>query len=433
MALIFSTIKSRIIEIWRHAGFQKYFRNTGWMFLGQMFVLLTSFFVGAWVARYLGPKEYGSLSYVLSFVGIFAFLSSLGLDSILNRELIKYPDNKNKLLGVGFVLKLFGAFIAIILISIISFFTNKDSLTNFFVIIFSITYIFQAFSVIDIYFKSQVLAKNVVIIQLSITFVLVILKILFIYFNLSLFWFLLCYILDIFLTMIGLIYFYRKTVNNLWDWRFDKVIAKNLLKDSLPLMLSNASILIYYRIDQVMLKHFLGSESVGIYSVATKLSEVWYFVPSIICTSVFPAILKAKENGQDLYYKRLKQLFKLMIVISLFIASSFFIFSHFIINILFGYEFLDAVGVLKIYTWSGIAVSLITVIGRYLLAENFVYIYFYITFMGAIINIILNILWIPRLDIGGAAWATLISYFFVVLSLFFFKKTRKDVLLILKY
>ena len=113
-----------------HDGFKKYFHNTGWLFFGRIINLIISFFVVAYVARYLGPANYGLLMYSISFVGLFSFIANLGIDQVLYRDLIKYPEKENEYIGTAFFLKLIGGSLAFLSVLIFTFILNTDQVTN---------------------------------------------------------------------------------------------------------------------------------------------------------------------------------------------------------------------------------------------------------------------------------------------------------------
>ena len=143
-------------QLLSHYGFKRYLRNTGWMFFGQMFSLLASFFVGAWLARYLGPENYGILNYAFAFAGLFAFIASLGLDSILIRELVAHPEKRDELLGTTFRLKIIGGVISFFLVLIgISLFQISPFI-KLLAILFSISFILQAINVISSYLGVEI-------------------------------------------------------------------------------------------------------------------------------------------------------------------------------------------------------------------------------------------------------------------------------------
>lgn len=402
------------------------------MFGGRFISLGISFFVGVYIARYLGPANYGLLSYVTSFVGLFGFLASFGIDGIVSREIIKDHDKKDGLIGTGFYIKLVGSLIAIASVFVISLFTTHDIFTLGLIWIFSLSFIPQAFNIVEIYFQSQVLSKKVVIAQIVSNVCSAILKLSVIFLNKGIFWLTLIFLVEASIYGVILLFNYRKFGNHIRSWKFNKNIAKSLLKDSWPLMLSSVAIGIYMKIDQVMIKNMLGNEQAGIYAVAVKLSEVWYFIPTLICTSLFPSIVNAMHTNKGLFENRMKRLYSLMFWISFIIAIVTTILAYPIIAILFGKAYMGAITTLQIYIWAGVAVFIGSAVGQYILASNSTKIYFYTTIIGALVNISLNIILIPRMGIKGAALATLISYIIATFGIYFFSKTKRQVILIFK-
>lgn len=407
-----------------HDGFRRYFSNTGWMFFGQIFSLLVSFFVGAWLARYLGPENYGVLSYSIAFAGLFAFIASLGVDGILNRELVSNVDQKNKLLGTSFILKLIGGFLAFFLSFIFVFIFESSNLIRVLVSLFSLIYIFQSIQVVSIFFQSQVDAKKNVRPQVITAIISSVLKLLLIFFGLGVIWLTLIYVLDSIWIGIFLILEYKTSGFNFRFWSFDKSLAKKILSSSWLLMLSSAAAYIYMKVDQVMIGIFMGGREVGLYAAAVKFVEIWYFIPSLICVSIFPAIINAKKISSEIYAKRLKALFVLMFVLAVIIALPTTFLADWIILFLFGRDYFAATGILQIYIWSGVGLFLGWGVNQYLLSENKVKLIFFYNLISMIINIVLNLLFIPLIGLTGAAWATLLAYFVMPLLFFIFKKNN---------
>ena len=422
----------RASYIWGHAGFQKYFRNTGWMFGGRIFILAVSFAISIYIARYLGPSNYGLFNYAISFVGLFGFLSSLGLDNILNREIVKSHEKKDILIGTSFYLKIAGSILAILSIFTISIFTTNDHLTLILIWMFALNSIPSAFNVFEVYFNSQVLAKKVVISQMTASIVSAILKILLIYFDKGIFWLTVIYIIETFIIASLLIFNYKGIGNQLSKLKFDIGVAKNLLSDSWPLILSGVAVGIYMKIDQVMIKNMLGNEQAGLYAVAVKLSEVWYFIPGVITASIFPAIVNAYKRSEEEFNKRMSKLYFIMFWSSFLIALSTTFLAGPIIKILFGEAYLGSIVVLQIYIWSGVAVFIGSTTSKYLLTKNFLKISLIGTVLGSVINVLLNIVLIGKIGIQGAAISTLVSYSVSVFIILFIHKTRSHGLLMLK-
>ncbi len=415
-----------------HMGHKRYFANMSWMFIGKFITLAISFIIGIYIARYLGPSNYGLFSYVISFVGLFSFLSSFGVDSIVSREIIKDHSKKDELLGTAFYLKIIGSVVAIVSIFIVSLSFTKDLFTLGLIWLFSLSFIPQTFNVVEIYFQSQVLSKKVVIAQITANIISTILKILCMVLGRGIFWLTLILLVETSIYTLILLFSFKKVGNHIIKWRFSSSVAKGLIKDSWPLILASVAIGIYMKIDQVMIKNMIGNEQLGIYAVAVRLSEAWYFIPGIICTAFFPAIINALKISKDIFENRMKKLYFLLFWISILIAFFVTIFSHEIIKILFGLPYISAVETLQIYVWAGISVSLGIASSQYLLAKNMTKILFFNTLLGAIVNIILNIVFIPKMGIDGAAVATLFSYTISTLGIFMFKESRNHGLLMLK-
>ena len=418
-------INKTLPEKWRwvltHEGFRKYFKNTGWMFFGQFFSLAVSFFVGAWLARYLGPGNYGVLNYSMSFAGIFSFLASLGLDNILVRELVKNPDKRNQLLGTSFFLKLLAGIATCFLVVISAFAWEPDNLARLLIIIFSSTFILQSFGVTGLFFQATVKARKIFVSQIVAMVVSSLLKIFIILNGLNVVWVMATYVLDgVFSSFVTLI-IYKKNGFKLSSWIFEWPLARALLKDSWFLMLSSVAIFIYVRIDQVIIGKLLGQIDVGYYAAAVKLSEIWNFIPAIIGTSLFPAIINSKALGREIYRRRLGLFYKLLFFISVLIAATVFLFSEPLINLLFGSGYQPSVSVLRIYVWASISMFVTVGINQQLTADNNTRALFIINLLGMAANIILNIWLIPKIGLKGAALATLISYALVPLSFLIFK------------
>jgi O-antigen/teichoic acid export membrane protein len=238
-------------------------------------------------------------------------------------------------------------------------------------------------------------------------------------------------VIDAFILAIGLIITYQNKGYSIFDWNFNKARGIKLLKQSFPLILSAVMVTVYMKIDQVMLKQ-VGSVAVGIYSAAANLSEAWYFIPTAIISSVFPAIINARKTDFERYEKRLKNLYDLLIYISLPVAIFISIFANQIIHICYANKYEGAGAMLSIHIWSGIFVFLGVASSQYLLAEGYTKISFYRTLTGAIINVVLNLWLIPLYGGIGASVATLIACIISTFYLLLVPKTRQQGIMMLK-
>ena len=236
-------------------------------------------------------------------------------------------------------------------------------------------------------------------------------------------WFASVYCLDAIVLAIGLVFVYFYNGENIFSWTCSFETSKYLLRDSWPLIFAGVVVSIYMKIDQVMIKEMLGAKEVGLYAASVKLSEAWYFLPMAITSSLFPAIINAKVYQKEDYYQRLQKLYDLMVWLALAIALPTTILSSWIVEFLYGNEYLESSSVLNIHIWSGIFVFLGVASSKYLLAENYIKKTFYRTFFGALLNIIMNYYLIGIMGIKGAALSTLASHFFAA---YFYDILDKD-------
>ena len=406
-------------------GFRKYFTNTSWLLGERILRMAISLFVGIYVARYLGPERYGLLSYALSFVWLFSSLASFGLDDILVRELVKLPDQRQNLIGTVFWLKLFGTLVMGTAIATVMQFKTEDQQTYWLIAIITFGFLFQATNVVELYFQAQVQSKFTVRAQVVQLFITSIFKIFLVFSEAELVWFALALMLDQALVALLFLILYRWKVERFPFFYLNWEKTKLLIIDAWPLIFSGVMISVYMKIDQVMLKEMLNAKAVGVYAAAVKLCEAWYFVPTAVMASLFPAVIKARNNSETLYEERVQKLYDLMIWGSVAVALPTTLFADWVILILYGSDFQEAADVLRIYIWAGVFVSLGVASSKWLVAENLQSYSLYRTVIGVILNISCNLFLIPIYGTKGAVFATLISYFIATyVSLSFYKKTR---------
>ncbi|MEI6490425.1 MAG: flippase [bacterium] len=412
-------------EKWAHTGFQRYFQNLGWMFFGRLASMVVSLIATIYIARNLGPSNYGELSYAVSFVSIFSFIAVLGIDQVLYRDLINFPDKRNQYMGSAFTLRIGASVIAVLLCGGFALWFSPKDISLFLIFLLSLGFIFNSFQIINYEFQANVQSKLPSLLSLYLAIILNILKILVVVFGKGVIYLAIVLLLESIFYAIGYLYYRTKLYGMISEWKFDKEIAIKILKDSWPLIFASAFALIYARIDQVMIKNMMDAESVGFYDAAVRLCEVWYFIPSIILSSLFPAIINAKNTSEHIYYARIRKLAILLIGLSVIIALPVSLLAGFIIKVVFGKAFMGAVLVLQIYIWSNVATSINSVVNLYLVAENFKKMLLFSTFAGMATNVALNIYLIPKYGTAGAAFATLISYAIPCLSIFIIPKARK--------
>lgn len=416
------------------AGFNKILANTGFLFGERILNMVLSLVVGIYVARYLGPKDYGLLSYAQSMGALFMAISSLGATNIVIRDLVKNAAEKQgMILGTTFILMLGAGIISAIMVIVLGLWINKSPVTNWLIVIISANLILQAFQTFDYWFQSKVLSKYSSYARTSGQIVSSLLKVFFVLLGTSVIPFAVAIISAGIISGIVWIFSYNRKNEKKSKWSFNADYAKRLLKDAWPLILSGLSIAIYMNIDQVMIKNLLDANAVGNYAVAVKISVLWYFIPMAITSSVFPSIIFSKRESEEKYYRRLQYLYDIMAGLALVIALPMTFLSGIVIHLLFGEKYILAGSVLSVHIWAGVFVFVGVVRGKWIINENFQHYAMIFTVSGAIINTVLNLWLIPKIGIMGAAWATLISQALSSWILgFFIPKIRSSSKMILK-
>lgn len=384
--------------------------NIGWLFVDKVLRMGVGLFVGVWVARYLGPEQFGLLSFATAFVGLFGAIAGLGLQGIVVRDIVRDPSRKEDTLGTAALLQFIGGLLAYgLILATIFWLRPDDALAKALVAILGSTMLFKASEVAVYWFESQVLSKYTVWVQNGSFLVFATIKVVLILNNAPLIAFASVIMAEALMVALLMLVMLGLRGPRLRHLRITLARAKGLLADSWPLLLSGIAIVIYMKIDQIMLGQMVGDEAVGIYSAAVRISEVWYFIPTMIVGSVFPAILEAKKRSEAQYYQRLQHLYDLMVWLSVAVALPMTFLSTPIVTLLFGESFSASGTVLAIHIWASVFVFLGVASGKWFLAENRLMLSFYRAALGAVVNIILNFLLIADYGPVGAAVATVIS------------------------
>ena len=413
----------------RQSDIRKVGINTLWLVGDRIIRMGIGLIVGVWIARYFGPELFGTWNYILAFVGLFTTIATLGIDGIVVRDLTLNLDRAKNYLGSIFGLRLLSGLGSVVFCIVISLILSADDQLIIILIgILSTTLLFQAFDVVDLYFQS-VIKSYYTVISKGVAFLIIsVAKILLIVNSSSIVYFIWANVIEVVLSSVFLLVALRKERLNFFEFKWESTIARKMIVEGWPLILAGILVMVYLKIDQIMLKELATEKSVGIYAAAVRISEIWYFIPVVISTSIFPYLLKQKAISEEKYTLTLKRMYSIFFWMAFLIAIFINIVSVPIISLLYGSDYLPASEVLSIHIWAGIFVFLGVASSQYLMAENIVKYSLYRTLVGAITNIILNFVLIPKYQEAGAAYATLVSYFMSTFSMVLFKPCRRQCL-----
>ncbi len=400
--------------------------NTGWMLSDKVLRQIVNVTVGVWVARYLGPSQFGSLNYAQSFVLLFSAVAALGLDRVVIRDLVREPEHAGQIMGTALGLRLAAGALSIILpIGLMRLMRPDDAGTMALVAIIALGNLFLAFDVIDLRFQSRLQSKYTIYAKASSYLLTSAAKVVLITLHAPLVAFAWVALADMVIGGVNMVVALRISGHPLRRLTYSAARASELLRESWPLILSGLSITIYMRIDQTMLGQMKGFAEVGIYAAAIRLSEVWSFVPVAIATSAFPSLIEARKVSEAAYNRRLQKLFYLMTGLAYAIALPMTFVSGPLMSALYGERYAAAGLVLAIHIWGAPFMFLGVARGYWAINEGLTKFIFATTFLGTITNVALNLILIPVYGPVGAAFSLVASQIIAsYLSTVWSRKTR---------
>ena len=384
--------------------------NVAWAVAGKVIRLLTEFIVGIFVARYLGADQYGLMNYVISIVAIFNIIAEFGLSNIEIRELSKSNNKVDIILGTSFMTRLVLSVIAYSVILIFVFASKLDKETQTLILIYGCSVFFTPFEIIRNYFTSIVKNRDVVITGIIRNIIGALIKFVLLLLKAPLIAFIIALLFDFIIIAGGYITSYRRSVNKS-RWSFDISLSKNLLRDAFPLLLSGAAILIYQRIDQVIIKNLLNNESVAYFSIAGRFTEFQMFIPMIMSQTITPLLVRCRENDVREYIYKSQQYIDVIVWIAIILSCITSVFSFYLVKFTFGQQYLASVPILRILAFKAIFSALSNASGQLIIIEGKHKWVFIRNIMGCAACIVMNLTLIPRYSTIGSAYATIITLF----------------------
>lgn len=403
----------------------KNIRNSSWIIGQQVFQMGIQLIVGILTARYLGPSNYGTLNYTASFVTFFLAITTLGMDSVIIKKIVDYPEKEGTYIGTALGLRFIASVFSIISVCIIVFVLNPDEpIKLLLVFLQSFQLSFKAIQILDSWFQRYLKSKYVSIGKMIACVVVSVYKIFLLATSKSIVWFAIANSMtDGVIALVEWVFYKHQGGSKL---SFSLSVGKEVIAESYHFIIAGIMTAIYSQMDRIMIGQMLTDYDVGLYTTATAICGMWIFIPTAIITSFQPMIMEIKNTGNDvLYKKRLEQLYSAVIWLCIFVSVVVVIFSKPIIGILYGEAYLGAVTTLRIAIWFETFAMIGTARGIWILCEKKnKYVKYYLG-IGAIVNLFFNTILIPILGINGAALATLITQFVTsIIAPLLFSETR---------
>jgi O-antigen/teichoic acid export membrane protein len=387
------------------------FLNTVWLLGDRLLRMGVGLCVGVWVARYLGPQGYGQLSFAGSYVMLFSALALFGLESLVVRELVKSPAERGSILGTTCLIRFVaGALSYLLALALLLLTRPDDRLALLMVALLGSSLVVQALDVADLWFQSRVLSRFSVISRSTAFLLSSCAKIVMVVTGASLTAITLATATEALFAAVALVVAYRISGEQISSWCWSPIWFKKLLSDSVPMVLSGIVLMVYLRIDQVMLGALSSQTEVGLYAAAVRISEVWYFVPAAIVSSVFPGLVQLRSSDPELFQIKLQRLYNLLAFLGYAVAVPVTYIAPWLVQLLFGAAYQSAAPLLSVLIWAGLFANLTVVRNAHFIALEWGKALLWSTTLGAVSNVVLNVILIPRYGALGAAIATCVSY-----------------------
>ncbi|NDV42143.1 flippase [Flagellimonas sediminis] len=404
--------------------------NVGWLFFDKGYGAILTLFVYSWIANYFGKQIFGVWNYLMAFSSIIPAISSFGMNFIIVKLIKERPILRTLTIINAMAIRLLGGLITAALFIIIYVMVGINIERDYLLAV-GILFLSQIILNINVFVydneaqlqnRDTVLSRNIALTLGSAA------RILCIQFNLTIIYFALTFILEYAIFLYVSYWISNIKIGSL-RIKLNRAVSNELFVKGLPLMLSAMVVILYLKVDQVLIGYFMDNASVGIYSAASRITEMVYAVPVIISSVFFPRIIEIK-NRKEQREVMLKKLYGIVTLICFLTSLLIYFFSDNIIELIFGPVYENSSEVLKIYAWSLVFMGWQVSSSKFLLVIERNDLIFIRGLIGLIVNISLNIVLIPEYGLKGAAIATLISYFMASYgSNIFFKDLRPLIIL----
>lgn len=401
-------------------------KNTGWIIGCKIVQSMINFVIGLLTARYLGPSNYGVLTYAMSVVAFAVPIMQLGLTHTLVREFVKTPEREGQILGTALVMNIISSVFCMIgTVLFVMVVDAGEKETIFVSALYSLTLLFQATEMTQYWFQSKLLSKYPAIAMLGAYIVVALYKVFLLATQKNIAWFTLSNVLDYFLISIILMAMYKKVGGQRLSINWQT--GREMLARSKYYIIPSLMVMVFQHTDRIMIKLMLGEAETGVYSAAITCIGITGFVFAAVIDSFRPVILEAKEKGQGLFETRMTQLYSIITVMSVGQSVVLSLFAKPIIHLLYGPEYATAANILSVAVWYITFGYYGSVRNVWILAEEKQQYLLGINVSGAAANLILNYFLIPLWGAVGAAIASVMTQFFTnVIIGFIFKPIREN-------
>lgn len=405
--------------------------NAGWIIGCKIAQSVLVLLLTMLTARYLGPAHFGLLHYAAALVAFAAPISKLGLDAILVKALLDAPEREGETLGTAMGMSLLSSLLCIAGLLGFSALTNSsEPLAAIVCLLYSLILIFQSMELLQFWFQAHLLSKYTAIAALIAYGIKSAYQLVLLMQGSNIYFFCLTGALDI--LMIDLMLFGKYKRISGGRLTFSPSLARRLFAESKYHLLSAMMIAVFANTDGIMIKLFLGDIQTGYYSAAVGCANITSFVFSALIYSAQPVLLEKFRQQKQAFDETFPLLYAAVIFLSLLQCLFISLFAPFLLRVLYGEAYLAAANPLRMLVWYTLFSYLGAVRNIWIIANEKHSLLWKINLTGAVANILLNLIMIPRFSISGAAAASLITQVFTNVFLCFLLPSLRETLPYLK-
>lgn len=407
-------------------------RNAGWLVAGKVAQMVISLVVGVLTSRYLGPSNYGLINYASAYTGFFASICTLGINSVIVKELVDHPERDGEIVGTSLGLRALSSFFSALMIVAISLIVDaNEPTTQVVVALCAISCVVQIFDTFNYWFQAKLQSKTTAIATFVAYTMMALYKVILLISGKPVTYFALAMSVDYLFLGVLLLIGYKKQGGGKLGW--SSRYSLQLLKKSYHFILPGLMVAVYAQTDKIMLKQMLTEAEVGYYSTAAGLCSIWCFVLAAIIDSLNPPIMEAFQRNKEEFNKKNKLLYAIVFYMSMAVSLLFTIFGGVAINILYGEAYAPATVPLQVITWYTAFSYLGVARNAWIVCMKKQKYLKYIYCSSALINVILNFVLIPQWGATGAAIASLTTQILTAIVVpFFIKELRENSVLMIK-
>jgi O-antigen/teichoic acid export membrane protein len=393
------------------------FANLGVGLVGRVFSQLFSFFIVIYLARILGPADYGDISLALAIVSYFNLIATFGLPTIGTREVARTQANSQDAVSLIFSLRVWLAIVSYLLLVIYGLVFVSNPRLFHLSLLYGLT-MFSSALLIDWVFVGLEDLQSLAVANLFGTLLTCALIFLLVKTAADIYYVPLLTFAGATATSVCLIRYYQKMrilhfcydVGKFRDWaRMGTPFAATALFDQM-----------YGNMDMILLGYFVGAQEVGYYSVAYKIVAVFSGIIGVYSQSTWPVMIRLfatnRQQAEAFFQQNLQTVLYFMIPI---IAGGTLLAQN-IIEVFFGAAYLPSVIPFIFLLYYVFFMVLSITLSNLLLAAKKDKVYFVTLAMGAIVNAGANLILIPQWRANGSALAMVIAE----LSIFLFLASK---------